>query len=48
MMSRKSAVPYMNVDGATVDGGPAPAGIIAAGIGIVYCLVLGFLRVKAD
>lgn len=43
-----AAVPDMIVDGASVTGGPAPAGMIAAGIGIVYCLALGILRVKAD
>lgn len=41
-----ASVPDKIIDGVTVIGGPSPAGMIAVGIGIVYCLVLGFQKGK--
>ena len=39
-----AAVPDKIVDGITVIGGPSAAGMLAVGIGITYCLFLGYTR----
>lgn len=43
-----AAVPDKIIDGITVIGGPSHAGMVAVGIGIIYCVVLGFSRIRAE